>query len=341
VVYNAKESRLKDLRKWLFGIPIVVGTVLSVSSIPFIQTGVVGCQLTAPMPLASPDALRELGLPYLFWPFISFMIVPGYTAIFYSTMITVYILYRMNKVDQNSKKWVINQHLESKKLKTKRPVTALAKLRREVFLQCFQYLAAVYVTWLLYLTVMLESKQFMTSHYGLWIAIYFIGAIQGLLNCLVYFRPRIMGYWRNWRKARTEKHVKPTHDNNHSAGITQPSSEPAGNSIQSWNQVAQIEPAVDIIAVYEGTNERSSPEQGEDGFDEKEVIVQEGDSHIPVEKHGNSKEMIPVIREISHGDSTQSNVFSIHEAIQTFDNVSDRIDQESLGEMLDESMRMM
>jgi hypothetical protein len=125
VVYNAKEAKLRKLRKWLFGIPILLGTIFSASSIPFIQTGVVGCQISPPMPLATTEVLRELGLPYLYWPFIWFMIVPGYTAIFYSTMITLYMLYRMKKVDQRSKKWVMSQVHESQKRSAKHPITAL------------------------------------------------------------------------------------------------------------------------------------------------------------------------------------------------------------------------
>jgi hypothetical protein len=278
VVYNAKEAKLRKLRKWLFGIPILLGTIFSASSIPFIQTGVVGCQISPPMPLATTEVLRELGLPYLYWPFIWFMIVPGYTAIFYSTMITLYMLYRMKKVDQRSKKWVMSQVHESQKRSAKHPITALTKLRGEVFLQCFQYLVAVYITWLLFLTVMIQSKHLIMGHFGLWILFYFLVSIQGFLNCLVYFRPRIVRYWRTWKK---KKCGNSKHQDNLPAAMTEPSSKPTGDSTETWNRIAEIEPAVDIIAENEIRNDRSSLEHGnDDEFIEMKNSVRDDDSMV-------------------------------------------------------------
>jgi hypothetical protein len=248
VVYNAKELKLRDMKKWMFGVPIMLGTVLSVSSTPFIQSGAVGCQLIPPVPLVPTEVLRALGMQYLYWPFIVFMMVPSCVAIAYSTSIIVFMLYRMKKVDQNAKKWILSQHNQGSNKKLRRKVTTLTKLRREVFLQCVLYLAAVYVTWLLYLTMSLEAKHTLTSYYGLWILLFFLSGIQGFLNCLVYFRPRLIRYWKKWRKENKGK-TKKTNGENASSLFPQDSN-PVAMPTETWGQIAQVEPAVDIMAGF-------------------------------------------------------------------------------------------
>jgi hypothetical protein len=144
--------------------------------------GIVGCQLTPPFPMIPDEVLKVLGLPYTYWPFLSFMVVPGYMAILYSTCIIALLLIHMRKVDQKSEKWrtsrryLANSSNEGHKPKCK--ATALTKLRREVFQQCFQYLAALNLTWLVYLSIKVKSEEFITSHYELWILVFFLGAYR-------------------------------------------------------------------------------------------------------------------------------------------------------------------
>ena len=179
-----------DLRKWLLGIPILFGSILGFSSIPFISNGTFGCHLTPRYPLLPIEVLQQLGYQDSNWPFISFLIVPAFLAIIYSTVITSFILLEMWKVDKRSQKWSINQRTSmmtygNQKRKVKPRATALTKLRREVFQQCFQYLAAVYLTWFLYLIVTVKTEIFVTSHYGLWLCVFFLGGFQGFLNCMI------------------------------------------------------------------------------------------------------------------------------------------------------------
>jgi hypothetical protein len=263
VVYNTKESRLRDIRKWLLGVPIILGSVLAFSSIPYIQNGIVGCQLTPPVPMIPDEVLKDLGLPYTYWPFLSFMVVPGYMAILYSTCIISLLLIHMRKVDQKSKKWRTSRRYlansSNEGHKPKRKATALTKLRREVFQQCFQYLAAVYLTWLVYLSITVKSEEFITSHYELWILVFFLGGIQGFLNSMIYFRPRVVRYWRNWKKmSRRQQNLKKQNNTPLSSEVA--STDQGSSSIQTWGKVAQAEPAVDIIAVLALSME-TSPEE--------------------------------------------------------------------------------
>jgi hypothetical protein len=216
------------------------------SSIPFISTGIVGCQLTPPTPIVSADVLRKLGLLDVSWPFYTLLIVPGYLAIFYSTTLIIFMLFRMWKVDQQAQKWSRCQPLGKFERKRKRHLTALTKLRREVFHQCVQYLVAVYLTWLLYLTAALEAEKFITSHYGLWIVIFFLSGIQGFLNCMIYFRPRISRYLKN-RSKQNQRRNRQSHD------LIPSEVYPARTSWTSYlgrNRTAQAEPAVDVITAF-------------------------------------------------------------------------------------------
>jgi hypothetical protein len=282
VVYNAKESKLRSIRKWLFGVPMLIGSIMGLSSIPFIQGGIVGCQLIPPIPLVPAEVLRALGMQYMLWPFIAFMLVPGYLAIAYSTLIILYMLYRMKQVDQNAKKWIISQHTPKSGRKVKRKETALTKLRREVFRQCVQYLAAVYVTWLFYLTMSLEAKHIMTSNYGLWILLYFVSGIQGFLNCMVYFRPRLARYWRKWRKE-TQERAKVTKGDN---GFNTSAQYSNGTmmSTETWDQIAQIEPAVDIIA-------DSTVSKGSSMLKENTIDVENSKEKSELEKTSDQKSL--------------------------------------------------
>jgi hypothetical protein len=241
----------------------VLGSVLGFSSVPFIQNGIVSCQLTPPVPIVSTDVLRELGLPHTYWQFFTFMVVPGYIAIFYSTCVICLILLHMRKVDQKSKKWRTSRRYltsdASKKRKPKSKATALTKLRREVFQQCLQYLAAVYLTWLVYLSVTVKSEKFLTSHYELWMLVFFLGGIQGFLNSMIYFRPRVVRYWRNWKKTQQKKQKDKRKESTPSfSDVT--SINNGSSAIKPWGEVAKAEPAVDIIAALEASIESSHQE---------------------------------------------------------------------------------
>jgi hypothetical protein len=254
IVYNVKDSRLRTIRKYLLGIPILCGSILGFSSIPFISNGAFGCHLTTRYPLLPVEVLQQLGYQDSNWPFVSFLLVPTFLALFYSTFITSFILFKMWRVDKRSQKWSMSQWTSilsvTPKRKVKPRATALTTLRREVFQQCFQYLAAAFMTWFLYLLVTAKTETFIASHYELWLRVFFLGGIQGFLNCMIYFQPRMIRSWRHWRRMRQDRQYNKRNRkiNSESLGMEQ---ENQVHTANMWTEIAQVEPAVDIIQAFD------------------------------------------------------------------------------------------
>jgi hypothetical protein len=278
VVYNAKESRLHGIRKWLLGVPIFFGSIFGFTSIPYISNGSFGCHLTPPNPLFPTEVLKQLGYQDSNWQIISLLLVPAFLAIFYSTVVNSFMLFKMWRVDKKSQKWTFSQKsiaLHSKKGRVKLQVTALTKLRREVFQQCFQYLAAVYLTWSLYLIVTVKIDLFFTSNYGLWALVFFLTGFQGFLNCMIYFQPRIFRYARHLRKVwRDRQLMKKKHT---TPDLVEIADENKMNRIHTWNQIAHVEPAVDIITAFEDKTEpifqEKTKEENDDAKSSSEHVV--------------------------------------------------------------------
>mmetsp|Transcript_736 Transcript_736/g.1206 ORF Transcript_736/g.1206 Transcript_736/m.1206 type:complete len:586 (-) Transcript_736:240-1997(-) len=259
IVYSAKLTRLRKMRKWLIGVPVLLGSVVGFASIPFVESGVIGCHLVPPVPFFSTEVLEALGLTSSYVPFVALFVVPGYLVIAYSTGTLIRVSMNMRKVDNNSKRWRFSPRRlqaedEAKKKKTKRKQTPLTMLRREVFWQSFMYLVALYLTWLIYISVTVNTKDYILSHYGLWTFVFFITGIQGFLNSLVYFRPRIARYWASWRKE-TKKKKKQEEAKRSQATSEAPS---ASSDMEPWANIRDIEPAADLVDANEGIEMESS-----------------------------------------------------------------------------------
>jgi hypothetical protein len=283
IVYNVKDSRLRTIRKYLLGIPILCGSILGFSSIPFISNGTFGCHLTPRYPLFPVEVLQQLGYQDSNWPFVSFLLVPAFLALFYSTFITSFILFKMWRVDKRSQKWSMSQRTSilsaTPKRKVKPRATALTKLRREVFQQCFQYLVAVYITWFLYLLVTAKTETFVTSYYELWLLVFFLGGIQGFLNCMIYFQPRMIRSWRHWRRMRQERQQETQKQNvaPESLEIVQQNRDITPNM---WTEIAQVEPAVDILHAFD-EDETEATSQIQSNEEKKQIS-----DHETERKHG-------------------------------------------------------
>jgi hypothetical protein len=240
----------------------------------------IGCQLNPPVPSVPTEILRELHLIDSFWPFLSMWVIPGYLAVFYSTTVTSFMLFKIWQVDHKAERWRSMQGIseKNKNSERKRVVPPSTKIRHEVFWQCFQYLAAVYITWLVYLSLTVSPDKYFTSHYELWLFVFFLSGIQGFLNCMVYFRPRLVRYWRRWRKTILQNKLK---DEDTSLGIPElQSPETATLSNQVWDQIAKVEPAVDIIAAFAAVSKpphvtMQEQEDLQDLHEEREVSSQD------------------------------------------------------------------
>lgn len=83
-------------------------------------------------------------------------------------------------------------------------------LEREVFYQSLFYLSALYFSWIFLLAATIVGNPYVKSdaseHYGLFLLCLTVLPLQGLWNCLVYFRPR--------RKARKSRQLSSASDSN-------------------------------------------------------------------------------------------------------------------------------
>uniref|UniRef100_A0A7S1GLW7 Uncharacterized protein n=1 Tax=Cyclophora tenuis TaxID=216820 RepID=A0A7S1GLW7_CYCTE len=71
-------------------------------------------------------------------------------------------------------------------------------IEREVFWQSVFYLSALYLTWPILIFATNRSAELL-GVYGFWLAVYTLVPLQGALNAIVYFRPRV---WRHNAKRR-------------------------------------------------------------------------------------------------------------------------------------------
>lgn len=85
----------------------------------------------------------------------------------------------------------------------RQPSSKMRQLEREVMWQAFIYLFAMYVCWLLFVSLFYKSDL-----QGLSFPLYCVGSflmpLQGFFNCLNYFRPRAARYMRQRRRIRKE-----------------------------------------------------------------------------------------------------------------------------------------
>jgi hypothetical protein len=84
--------------------------------------------------------------------------------------------------------------------KKRKKLTPIEKLEREVLIQCFFYVGALYVCWTFILAAYLESGPLTPEIEGLdlypfYLTCFMIAPLQGFWNCLIYFRSRLKNRW--------------------------------------------------------------------------------------------------------------------------------------------------
>jgi hypothetical protein len=196
IVYHFRDSQLKRVRKYMFGIPVCMGLILACVSIPFISPTYNGCHLTPP--LAAARYLESEGYRTTWASFLGLYIVPGYLVIAYATAAMLRIYMYVRKINKNSHRWdfssssnvdtgssgKLRQWLPRKRTKKKRSSSS-NKIQNEVFYQSVLYLAALYMSWFLILGITVNAQSYVQSHYGLWCYLFFIFPLQVCISCLL------------------------------------------------------------------------------------------------------------------------------------------------------------
>lgn len=250
----------------MIGIPIFLGTGLAAASVPFIKNGIIGCHLLPPLTgWVSREVLETLGVSHSWAAFLCCMVVPAFSSIAYSTGALIRVYFHMRQVDKNSDRWRFKSSQQVNAVGMKRTrQTALYRLRTEVFWQSATYLVALYVTWLIYLSVTLNPKRYILSHYELWTFLFFISPLQGFLNSICYFRPRVSRYWKTYWIAVRKRRQAACHkfSSNVSDIDSTHSLNDASSSLHGWDQIGAVEPAADLI----NANEAAVSDVASDGI---------------------------------------------------------------------------
>lgn len=173
IFFSWKEHQIKNIRVWIYGIPLLVGVVLAFSGIPYYEDSLLMCYLPPP-----PIAPRLRGLMFFILPIL---------IVLASASVAMFLVY-----------WKVYQQ-ETASNKWRTPGSTGARnntLSTKVFWQAFWYLAAFYVCW----PMLVWSHFARESRYGLFVAVSFMAPLQGALNCCVYLRPRYFGAGKHRRR---------------------------------------------------------------------------------------------------------------------------------------------
>lgn len=191
----------------------MTGALFGFASIPFVAPGAYGCHVIPPLSYLSHAANERMGFPQSWAPFLILYIIPGYLSIAYTTGALVYVYWKVCKVEHrgNRWRWQTDSHSDSAmrrrlggghclqrfwRARNNTTATRLQLLQKQVLIQSAFYLWALYMTWLVYLSVFLNLEKLLTAnrYYILWSCFLFLVPLQGFLNCCVYFRPRLSNY---------------------------------------------------------------------------------------------------------------------------------------------------
>jgi hypothetical protein len=92
------------------------------------------------------------------------------------------------------------------------PASKMKQLEREVMWQALTYVLPMYICWLIFVSLLFYKKNVYSQSFALYcVGTFLLMPLQGFLNFLIYFRPRVA---RQRRKHRREKRrlVPPEHE---------------------------------------------------------------------------------------------------------------------------------
>lgn len=155
VAYGWKEFQLRPLRRYLHGIPLLVGLGLAAGGIPSYHWIEYGCHL---------ETLPDADL----WMVMVFVVAPLGFSILSITLSMLVVYYTVHEQSHQAKKWRLGSS------KKKRSVS----LEQEVFWQCVFYVLAFYISWPILFSVYLKSID-VGGPIGLTLTVAFVAPLQG------------------------------------------------------------------------------------------------------------------------------------------------------------------
>lgn len=193
IVRGVKESRLRQLRPWLFVPPLVIGFALAFAAVPYVNIAWTVCQ-----PRVTPVKDNPFKIIFL-------LLLPvGLSTV--SILILLFVIYwKVRNQMRRGSRWSASSHLAgsassqektSAQLTTtntrseapKRERSSQERLECEVFYQCVSYAAAYGLTWPMLLWAQVQGEN-MDYPMWFWIIVCIVAPMQGLSNSLCYFRP--------------------------------------------------------------------------------------------------------------------------------------------------------
>mmetsp|Transcript_3983 Transcript_3983/g.6667 ORF Transcript_3983/g.6667 Transcript_3983/m.6667 type:complete len:333 (-) Transcript_3983:505-1503(-) len=272
----------------MLGLPIVLGFVLACASIPFIAPSSTGCSIVPPT--ASLIRILKIDGFHPSWgPFLALVIVPGYLVLAYTTIALGRVYWYVRTISNQAGRWRSTRRasqfvqasgttmasssiIEVKRKRTrKKKRNTTNRLQKEVFMQCAMYLAALYFVWFILLWMSLSVDKYIGGkHYALWNFLFFLDPLQGFLNAIIYFRPRLSrAVFQLWKDHKGKISFRRcylccTKNGTASGGVlaggdVQQDDEDADQPArQSYSSIREAEPAADLVDMNEAPEEEEN-----------------------------------------------------------------------------------
>ena len=193
IVYSWSDFKLRKIRIWLHGIPIVLGIVLSIWGLRHYDWIEYACHL-CPVLDGSPTFKED------YVAILLMVVVPIAISIVLIVGQLLVILFSVYRKSQTAKRWRLQSGDTSG-----RP-SKMDILLTKTLWQCLFYTLAFSITWPMVFAVYLESVDMNGYYIALFYA--FVAPLQGFNNFLVYVRPRIMNFFDQHRKRRDQLKAK-------------------------------------------------------------------------------------------------------------------------------------
>ena len=258
VVRGWKNHQLLPVRKWLFSAPVIAAFILAFAGIPYYSEDWVGCWIE-PHPYTAENWIYFFGaMPvFLTTTFSTIAQIRVYFAV--RAQLRKSSKWNINTVASGRQKhfsssssraidmsgkfsssmhqassmapdgqWADKSTLSSANTAGRvgascpRYFGVLCSDGAEatVFWQSFFYLAAYYICWL---TLLLGIFRGGSQSFAFWCLLVTVAPLQGFFNALVYFRPRVMKYRREWlKKRRRQQKAKAQQKASASTNMTKP-----------------------------------------------------------------------------------------------------------------------
>jgi hypothetical protein len=207
IVYSVREERLRRLKFWLIGVPVIIGFGMAFAVIPFVYQNIAICDV-------EPYGTHSENL----WQLLVFSVIPVLTACLVIVTLLVIIYLKVRKTRSTIKKWSSRATVlgegslgGTRGRSTVKARTTLGRptlsrkatkdrLEHEVFAQCCMYAAVFGISWPLWTVGKIHGTRF-DLPLGFWLLILISTPLQGFNNALCYYRP----FRRSRGKGRSRK----------------------------------------------------------------------------------------------------------------------------------------